>query len=98
LGFEGYEERLQKARKKTGLDDAVLSGVGSVGGRRVALAVMDFRFIGGSMGSVVGEKVARTVERAYAEEIPLVIVSASAGRGCSRASTRSCSSPRPASP
>jgi acetyl-CoA carboxylase carboxyl transferase subunit beta len=79
LGFEGYEERLQKAREKTGLDDAVLSGVGSLGGRRVALAVMDFRFIGGSMGSVVGEKVARTVERAYAEELPLVIVSASGG-------------------
>ena len=79
LGFEGYAERLQKARQKTGLDDAVLSGVGSVGGRRVALAVMDFRFIGGSMGSVVGEKVARTVERAYAEELPLVIVSASGG-------------------
>jgi acetyl-CoA carboxylase carboxyl transferase subunit beta len=79
LGFEGYEERLQKARLKTGLDDAVLSGVGTVGGRRVALAVMDFRFIGGSMGSVVGEKVARTVERAYAEELPLVVVSASGG-------------------
>ena len=79
LGFEGYEERLQKARKKTGLDDAVLSGVGSVGGRRVALAVMDFRFIGGSMGSVVGEKVARTIELAGSEELPLVAVSASGG-------------------
>lgn len=79
LGFEGYEERLQKARRRTGLDDAVLSGVGTVGGRPVALAVMDFRFIGGSMGSVVGEKVARTIERAYAEELPLIVVSASGG-------------------
>ena len=79
LGFEGYGERLEKARRKTGLDDAVLSGVGSIGGRRVALAVMDFRFIGGSMGSVVGEKVALTIERAYAEELPLVVVSASGG-------------------
>ncbi|WP_228282570.1 acetyl-CoA carboxylase carboxyltransferase subunit beta [Rubrobacter tropicus] len=79
LGFEGYGERLEKARRKTGLDDAVVSGVGALGGRRVALAVMDFRFIGGSMGSVVGEKVARTVEHAYAEELPLIIVSASGG-------------------
>ena len=79
LGFEGYDERLAKARRRTGLDDAVVSGVGNLGGRRVALAVMDFRFIGGSMGSVVGEKVARTVEHAYAEGLPLVTVSASGG-------------------
>jgi acetyl-CoA carboxylase carboxyl transferase subunit beta len=79
LRFESYAERLKGARKKTGLDDAVVSGVGKIGGRRVALAVMDFRFIGGSMGSVVGEKVARTIELAYAEELPLVIVSGSGG-------------------
>ena len=79
LGFEGYGERLEGARQKAGLEEAVLSGVGSLGGRRVALAVMDFGFIGGSMGSVVGEKVARTVEAALSEEIPLVIVSASGG-------------------
>jgi len=79
LGFEGYPERLEKARGKTGLGDAVVSGTGSIGGHSVALAAMDFRFIGGSMGSVVGEKVARTVETAYAEELPLVIVSASGG-------------------
>ena len=53
LGFDDYQEKLEKARKKTGLDDAVLSGTVSVGGHRVALAAMDFRFIGGSMGSVV---------------------------------------------
>ena len=79
LLFEGYEDRLGKARKKTGLDDAILSGVCAVGGRRLALAVLDFRFIGGSMGSVVGEKVARTIELAHAEELPLVVVSASGG-------------------
>ena len=67
LRFEGYEGRLSRAREKTGLDDAVLSGVGRVGGRPVALAVMDFRFIGGSMGSVVGERVARTIELAHVE-------------------------------
>lgn len=79
LSFEGYEKRLESARKKTGLEEAVVGGVGSLGGRRVALAVMDFGFIGGSMGSVVGEKVARTIETAYSQELPLVIVSASGG-------------------
>ena len=79
LRFEGYEERLEGARKKTGLDDAVLSGVGRIGDRPVALAVMDFRFIGGSMGSVVGERVARTIEFAHDEGLPLVTVSASGG-------------------
>ena len=79
LGFQSYADRLKDARRKTGLDDAVVNGVGAIGGRRVALAVMDFRFIGGSMGSVVGERVARTIEFAHAEELPLVIVSASGG-------------------
>ena len=79
LRFESYAGRLDEARRKTGLNDAVVSGVGSVGGARVALAVMDFRFIGGSMGSVVGERVARTIELAHAEELPLVVVSSSGG-------------------
>jgi acetyl-CoA carboxylase carboxyl transferase subunit beta len=79
LGFQSYAGRLKDARTKTGLDDAVVNGVGNIGSRRVALAVMDFRFIGGSMGSVVGERVARTIELAHAEELPLVIVSASGG-------------------
>jgi acetyl-CoA carboxylase carboxyl transferase subunit beta len=79
LGFEGYGERLTRARQKTGLFDAVVSGVGKIGGRPVALAVMDFRFIGGSMGSVVGERVARTIEHAHADRLPLVVVSASGG-------------------
>ncbi|WP_420821113.1 acetyl-CoA carboxylase, carboxyltransferase subunit beta [Rubrobacter indicoceani] len=79
LGFEGYAERLEKARKKSGLNDGLVSGTGEVGGHAVALAVMDFRFIGGSMGSIVGEKVARTVEVAATEEIPLIIVSSSGG-------------------
>ena len=79
LEFEGYPERLEKARSKTELDDAILSGVGCVGDTMVAFAAMDFGFIGGSMGSVVGERVARTMEFAYSEELPLVIVSASGG-------------------
>jgi acetyl-CoA carboxylase carboxyl transferase subunit beta len=79
LGFEGYEERLEKARRRSGLEDAVLSGGAAIGGRPVALAVMDFRFVGGSMGSVVGERVARTIERATERRLPLIIVSASGG-------------------
>jgi acetyl-CoA carboxylase carboxyl transferase subunit beta len=79
LRFESYAQRLEEARKKTGLDDAVVSGTARIGEARVALAVMDFRFIGGSMGSAVGERVARTVELAHAEELPLVIVSSSGG-------------------
>jgi acetyl-CoA carboxylase carboxyl transferase subunit beta len=79
LSFDGYEEKLQEARQKTGLDDAVVSGVARIGDYQVALAAMDFRFIGGSMGSVVGERIARTIEAAYNEELPLVIVSSSGG-------------------
>lgn len=79
LGFEGYAGRLKAAREKTGLDDAILSGAGEIGGRKVAFAAMDFRFIGGSMGTVVGEKVARITEYAHADGLPLVIVSSSGG-------------------
>ena len=74
LRFEGYEEKLKEAREKTGLGDAVLSGVAKIGGHPVALAALDFRFIGGSMGSVVGERVSRTIELAHDEGLPLVIV------------------------
>jgi acetyl-CoA carboxylase carboxyl transferase subunit beta len=79
LEFDGYPERLEKARSNTGLDDAILSGAGNVGDIKVAFAAIDFGFVGGSMGSVVGERVARTMEFAYSEELPLVIVSASGG-------------------
>ena len=79
MGFEGYGEKLAAAREKTGLDDAVLSGTGRIGGHPVAIAAMDFRFIGGSMGSVVGEKISRTMELAYDEGLPLVVVSSFGG-------------------
>jgi acetyl-CoA carboxylase carboxyl transferase subunit beta len=79
LRFEGYEEKLEEAREKVDLDDAVVSGVARIGGHHVALAAMDFRFIGGSMGSVVGERIVRTVELAFEEGLPLIIVSASGG-------------------
>lgn len=74
-----YPERIAAARKKTGLNDAVVVGLATLNGRRVSLAVMDFSFVGGSMGSVVGEKIARTIERALELRIPLIIVSCSGG-------------------
>jgi len=74
-----YTDRVRLARKSTGLDDAVICGIGKINGRMVSIAIMDFAFIGGSMGSVVGEKVARTIERSIQRLIPLVIVSCSGG-------------------
>jgi acetyl-CoA carboxylase carboxyl transferase subunit beta len=74
-----YPERIQTSQKKTALNDAIVAGIGKIGGREVSFAVMDFGFIGGSMGSVVGEKVARAIERSLQREIPLVIVSCSGG-------------------
>jgi acetyl-CoA carboxylase carboxyl transferase subunit beta len=82
LGFEdlkAYPARLREATKRTGRNDAVVTGVGELDGMSVALGVMDFRFIGGSMGSVVGERIARLVRRALSEERPLIIVSATGG-------------------
>jgi acetyl-CoA carboxylase carboxyl transferase subunit beta len=82
LGFvdsRPYPQRLEAARVKSGARDAILCGTARIGGGAVELAVMDFEFIGGSMGSVVGEKIARAAERALAGRVPLVIVSASGG-------------------
>ena len=74
-----YTERLRSARKKTGLRDAVVTGECRVGGYPAILAVLDFEFMGGSMGSVVGEKIARAFERATREETPIVTVATSGG-------------------
>jgi acetyl-CoA carboxylase carboxyl transferase subunit beta len=82
LGFfdlRPYPERLAEAELETGLGDALVSGVGTIDGRACALAVMDFAFMGGSMGSVLGEKLVRACERAAADRVPLVTVSASGG-------------------
>jgi len=77
---KAYADRLKAAYEKTPeLSDAVRAGVGSIGGHRTTLAAMDFRFIGGSMGSVAGEVLTRTIQHAYEEETPLVIVSQSGG-------------------
>ena len=74
-----YADRLKTSRNQTGLDDAVLVGRGLIGGIPVLVSIMDFCFMGGSMGSVVGEKVARAIERAIAERRALVVVSATGG-------------------
>ena len=82
LGFvdqKPYPERVAAAKLATGLRDAAIWGVGAIEGTRVAICVMDFAFMGGSMGSVVGEKVTRAAEDALAERIPLIVVSASGG-------------------
>lgn len=76
---KSYGERLEEAQEKTGYPEAVLTATGTVGGHRVAAAAMDFSFIGGSMGSVVGELIARSIRRATAAPMPLIIVSQSGG-------------------
>ena len=74
-----YTDRIKSARKATGLEEAVITGMGRVGGLPVVLAVFEFGFLGGSMGSVVGEKLTRAIELATQKRAPLLIVSASGG-------------------
>ena len=79
LEFEGYEEKLKSAKEKTELNEGVVSGIGNIEGIKVSIAVMDFNFLGGSMGSVVGEKITRAIERGITEKIPVIVVSSSGG-------------------
>jgi acetyl-CoA carboxylase carboxyl transferase subunit beta len=82
LGFTGvasYTTKLEEYQKSTGLKDAVVTGIGRIGEHRAALGVMDFSFLGGSMGSVVGEKLTRLIEKATEKALPLVIISTSGG-------------------
>jgi len=74
-----YADRLQAEQKRTGLNDAVITGSGMIRARRVAIAVTDSAFIMGSMGSVVGERLTRMVERATEENLPVIIISGSGG-------------------
>jgi len=76
---KSYKERLAGMQEATEMPDAVICGAGNLLGRRVQICALELKFIGGSMGSVVGEKITRAVERAVAEDCPLVIVSASGG-------------------
>jgi len=78
-GVASYTSKLEAYQKATGLKDAVITGICRIGSQRVALGVMDFGFLGGSMGSVVGEKLTRLIEAATAKALPVVIISASGG-------------------
>ena len=76
---ESYKVRIVSAQEKTGLDEAVVTGVANIEGHRVATAVMDFDFMGGSMGSVVGEKVTRIIEKAIELRLPFLAITSSGG-------------------
>ena len=78
-GAKSYPEKIKQDQKKTGLREAVIVGEGSCEGKRIAFGVTDSRFIMGSMGSVVGEKITRIIEHAMSEKLPLVIISGSGG-------------------
>ena len=82
LNFKGvatYTDRLKSYQEKTGLKDAVLTGFGALEGRNVAIAVMDFNFLAATMGSVVGEKVTRLIERGTKDKRPVIMIAASGG-------------------
>src|SRR5579864_4155450 len=79
VDLKPYSSRLKQAQKDTGLKDAVINGRGKLMGRPVVASVMEYSFIGGSMGSVVGEMITRAIERAADTHTPLIIVSASGG-------------------
>jgi len=82
LGFKdsrGYPERLKAAKKATGMEDAILTGVGRIGGLQVVIGIMEFYFMGGSMASVVGEKIILAIERAMTTRRPLILLSCTGG-------------------
>ena len=79
LTFPGYMEKLAATKEKTGLDEAVVTGVATIKGQKTALAIMDSNFIMASMGTVVGEKITKLFEYAILEKLPVVIFTASGG-------------------
>jgi acetyl-CoA carboxylase carboxyl transferase subunit beta len=74
-----YPDRIAAGQKKSGLNDAITTGTAQMGGKKVSLAIMNFNFIGGSMGSVVGEKIYRAAKLSLKEKIPFILISASGG-------------------
>lgn len=76
---KSYQQRLEQARAKTGMQDAILCAEGRIKGRPVVVAAIEYRFIGGSMGAVVGEKITRAIERGIERRAPVIVVSASGG-------------------
>ncbi|HEY0796750.1 MAG TPA: acetyl-CoA carboxylase, carboxyltransferase subunit beta [Acidisarcina sp.] len=79
VDIKSYKSRLAKARKDTGLNDAIINALGQLGPHSVILSAMEYAFIGGSMGAVVGETIARAIDRSLSTRHPLIIVSASGG-------------------
>lgn len=79
VDLKAYKPRLAKAQEETGLNDAIVNAIGKLGRHDVVLSVMEYSFIGGSMGSVVGETIARAIDRSLDRKQPLIIVSASGG-------------------
>jgi acetyl-CoA carboxylase carboxyl transferase subunit beta len=76
---KSYADRTKAAQKATGMEDALLSGMATIGGHRVSICALEFAFMGGSMGSVVGEKVTRAIEEAIAERVPVIAIACSGG-------------------
>ena len=76
---ESYKDRIERAHAKTGLNDAVITGLATIKGHKLATAVMDFDYMGGSMGSVVGEKVTRIIEKAIELRLPVLAITSSGG-------------------
>jgi len=79
IGFEGYQEKIRKIKNQTGINEAVVTGMGKVSGTEVVICVMDSNFMMGSMGSAVGEKITRAVEKAIELKLPVIIFTASGG-------------------
>ncbi len=79
LNFPGYDKKVTSLQASTGLSEAVITGIGNIGGVRTAVGVMDSRFLMGSMGAAVGEKVTRLIEQATAELLPVILFTASGG-------------------
>ena len=79
VDLKPYKRRLEEARRKTGLNDAIVNALGTLEGKPIVISAMEYGFIGGSMGAVVGETIARAVDRALTARLPLIIVSASGG-------------------
>jgi acetyl-CoA carboxylase carboxyl transferase subunit beta len=79
VDLKPYKQRLRKAQEDTGLDDAILNATGEMGNHSVVMSAMEYSFIGGSMGAVVGETIARAVDRARIARVPLIVVTASGG-------------------
>ncbi len=76
---KAYRDRIKATQEKTGLNDAIRTAIGDMNGSKVVIAAMDFRFIGGSMGSVVGEKIARAIDSAIKNKVPFICISKSGG-------------------